>query len=363
MGPESTLPADSPAGAPPALQRGSGARVPSGGSWRDLLSRASELGPRIPRSLRFADSALMALRARTRKPHLLAGRRARTIERRARALVREGDAGRILEVPRIDARDYPAGELLRVFKTETSPIVLAGFGEDCDAVRTWTPDFFAEQYGDFKMQIDLHKDDGMTVAEVVEGMRSGDPDKFVSNFSDILNAHEELREALPLEAIRAYTGQRSFHGVELFMGGQGAPFHCANMFNFYLMVHGSKQWTFVHPHHSVFMAPKFNRDIIFAGSELPPDAVPPVAMLRTTLLPGDVLVNPPWWWHTTINRTSEVIGVATRWYPIRQRFRSANTFFSWMQWAAPHQWRLFLAYQLVGRPFDDAVMRQRIRRY
>ena len=35
---------------------------------------------------------------------------------------------------------------------------------------------------------------------------------------------------------------------------------------------------------------------------------------HTTLEPGDVLFNPPWWWHAIKNSTPTTVGVASRWH-------------------------------------------------
>ena len=57
---------------------------------------------------------------------------------------------------------------------------------------------------------------------------------------------------------------------------------------------------------------------VFAGAAVRADAASSrstsaIPKLRTRLKPGDVLVNPPWWWHAVKNVTPTTIAVATRW--------------------------------------------------
>ena len=350
-----------PARSGPVLPAGAEAAGVDGRSAAELRLTADGLQPEIAGWMRFAEGTLTGLQART---HLRAfgGLRRRLLERRVKQLARPESRGEFIQVPRIDARRLPARTFRELLRSEATPIVLAGFAKDSPAVREWTPEFLAERYGDVEMRYASDSPECIKISAVVEGMRTGDDTKWVAGFNDLMVRHRELRASLPLEEIERYSGESRTSGTELFMGGRLTPYHCANFFNFFIMVHGVKKWTFVHPKHSVYMLASANRDLLYVRSLLPVENEPPVPKLVTELQPGDVLLNPPWWWHKVENLTQATIAVATRWAPLRQRFRSANSFYSWMQWMAPHQWKMLFLYQLPRRDLTDKEVRWRFHR-
>ena len=59
-----------------------------------------------------------------------------------------------------------------------------------------------------------------------------------------------------------------------------------------------------------------------------------VPVYSARLGPGDVLINPPWWWHAINNVTGATIGCAARWLP--HVIRDANPVFSLAQRMVPH---------------------------
>ena len=59
-----------------------------------------------------------------------------------------------------------------------------------------------------------------------------------------------------------------------------------------------------------------------------------VPVYSARLNPGDVLINPPWWWHAINNVTPSTIGCAVRWIP--EQIQDANPVFSVAQRMVPH---------------------------
>ena len=79
--------------------------------------------------------------------------------------------------------------------------------------------------------------------------------------------------------------------------------------------------------------------------------------MHAHLRPGDVPLNPPWWWHLAKNRTDS-IGVSTRCHRWGFRLGTQNPLFSLMQWLVPHQWRiLWNDYVLGGEMNDDQFVK------
>jgi hypothetical protein len=112
---------------------------------------------------------------------------------------------------------------------------------------------------------------------------------------------------------------------QIFCGreGTGSPLHHASVYNMFYMVDGSKTWWFVDPYDTFLGYPLalLGRAAGFMmclwPDEYNKEAFPlfkycPV--YKTTINPGDVLFNPPWWWHSIKNVTPTTIGVASRWH-------------------------------------------------
>ena len=112
--------------------------------------------------------------------------------------------------------------------------------------------------------------------------------------------------------------------IQFFLGrgGTGTGFHCANGFNWFYMIEGSKKWTFVDPRWTVLTFPALNRGALYQSCAVTDpntvlDKYKPLWRVcpryAAIVEPGDVLLNPPWWWHCIENLTKDSTAVATRW--------------------------------------------------
>jgi hypothetical protein len=113
------------------------------------------------------------------------------------------------------------------------------------------------------------------------------------------------------------------------------------------MIEGRKKWTFVDPALTWMIYPSISVSAVaFSSLVLFPDT----ADLSTYKLykycprysvelnPGDVLFNPPWWWHAVDNLTPTSVAVATRWDAMRRdlSFYSLNRMLSLMAMVNPN---------------------------
>lgn len=241
---------------------------------------------------------------------------------------------------------YAAGEidhhdLKAIFKDKVRPLVIKGYAKDHACVQQWTPEYFKQHYGDFKVFYtsteNLVNDDGTRLADFIDGVLAGNKSRaYIENLSDIFNTFPELHRQAGLDRVRDFLGDfASYHRIaQLFIGGPGtgAVFHCANELNCFLNIYGQKQWTFVHPKYSAAMySTNFNKGF-FVGSFVKHNAprgfleaeyplYNRIPKLRITLDPGDMLVNPPWWWHAVNNVTPSTIAVASRWEILTENAR------------------------------------------
>ena len=232
-----------------------------------------------------------------------------------------------------DPKDFPAEKLREILAKDVRPIVIRGFANQFDCVKQWTPEMFMEKYGDFKIWYssteELFVEDGTRLGDYVKSVLDGNINRaYLENLSDIFNAHPELHQQAGLDKIGEYLGDvGNYHRIaQLFIGGPGtgAVYHCANELNCFLNIYGQKKWTFAHPKYSAAMyTSNFNKGI-FVGSLVKHKAPKRfietefplynrIPKLTITLEPGDMLINPPWWWHAVDNISPVSIAIATRW--------------------------------------------------
>ncbi|NJM97336.1 MAG: hypothetical protein HC800_09305 [Phormidesmis sp. RL_2_1] len=213
------------------------------------------------------------------------------------------------------------------------PIVIEGLAKDCAATELWSPDLFKEKYGDFEVCVDNtyalgSSNSRATLAEIVDEIQLGTTGgRYVQNISNLFLEYPELEQQLPLTKIKACLPDTSrLFGIQLFLGGSdtGSHYHCAKGVNFFVNVFGEKEWTFVSPHHSVWMYPKMHVTGIHFMSAVDYRKTPAeqqetfplysqVPIFKAHLRAGDVLINVPWWWHAIKNLTPITIACSTRW--------------------------------------------------
>lgn len=207
--------------------------------------------------------------------------------------------------------------------------------------RDWSVDALIGAFGDTPI---LFNDDYGYRMHPLRVLRE-DPgaDRYVTNCEQLLARHPELVEDLAVDAYRPWTRKRPYC-AQLFLGARrslGLYFHCANNFNAFTMLHGRKRWTLVHPDHSYFMYPIVSRHSAYVASiinhvEAPPGATELFGFCpryEVVLEPGDVLFNPPWWWHQVENLDETTVGCASRWAGLGGR--DLNPLFSFAQCSSP----------------------------
>jgi len=226
---------------------------------------------------------------------------------------------RDMPIPEFDWRTRSPADFHAAFIERPHPVVLRGLAADSKAGRTWTFASFVERFG--------HEQVLLTTAEV-DGARGElaevDSDKvYVHNSEVLFRRYPELVAELPLDRLEAFSELRPTH-LQLFLGraGTGTPFHSAGTWNWFFNVSGRKTWYFVDPRHGFLMYPVngLGQAASFSLCPYPDDfdedffpAFAHCPIFEVTLEPGDVLLNPPWWWHAVRNVSETTVGVASRW--------------------------------------------------
>lgn len=223
------------------------------------------------------------------------------------------------------------------------PVVIRGFARECEAVRSWSVETLSERLPEepctvVEMDAEtlraahasrrlLHT---MSFAEFARRMRSGEP-LYLHNSTEFAAHSPELVDELGLERVRgSFTDPTStwdeLFSTNLFVGGEQvfSNLHCAPGGNFFLQIAGKKTWTLVDPVLSPYLFPILSRPFNHclsgfgsyrryagAASACPIADVP---RQEVVLEPGDLLYNPPWWWHEVHNE-GITIGCAIRHVP------------------------------------------------
>jgi len=257
---------------------------------------------------------------------------------------RDGFTGRraARPLPELPATaDRPA--LLQATRRLHHPVVIRGFARSSPAVRAWSEAHLRHQLG----QVDCHvfrqdassRQQSWDVGTELESMpfaqyldrRLQEP-LYLNNSTELFQARPDLVDQLPLAAIRErfHTPDASWDELvtsNLFVGARHvfSAVHCAYGGNFFVQVSGRKRWTFLDPAygphlHAVPGRPFQYLKSAYGGSRAQDERgeVPVVACLpryEVVLEPGDLLYNPPWWWHEVDNLDDFTVGVALRHVP------------------------------------------------
>ncbi len=282
------------------------------------------------------------------KPDLFADKLLQ-IEEQMVALLPSLDEG-LGEIECYQASALTSTELQHIYATNIRPIVIKGFASEHPCVKQWKPEYFRENYGDFNLWYssteNLIEEEGTTLREYVDRILSGDIGRaYLENLSDIFNSHPELHDQIGLDKVAQFVdGFASYHKIaQLFIGGAGtgAVFHCANELNCFINIYGQKEWTFVHPKYSAAMYSSIFNKGIFVGSLVKHNApfkfleanqplYNRIPKLRIVLEPGDMLINPPWWWHAINNKPPVSIAIASRW-KIETPYQKQNPLYDFVQ--------------------------------
>jgi hypothetical protein len=273
--------------------------------------------------------------------------------------------------------DIDPNEFYEKYVKYPRPVVIRGLAKDCEAVKKWNREFFLEKYGNTELYMNkIEYGEQIKVREWMGKLSEVLEKKGIygDNSKILFTKHPELQDDIAsVPGWRKFLKSSIFLSPYIFLGfASGAPFHCANFWNFFIMVDGEKQWTFISPEHSLQVGALVNPTALYADgcvtgkggtwrdeSEIFKQYCP---KYRTILKQGDVLLNPPWWWHEIQNQTPFTIGIATRW--IVFNYQRTNLLFDFMQMVSRQMWQVNYSSILtnggmdLGTVEDDDIVRK-----
>ena len=216
------------------------------------------------------------------------------------------------------------------------PVVIKGKAKNWLAVKRWSPEWLLENYCNDMVSIfdtnvnsiDYSVKDGK-LKDVLLNMLSGNSSLY-SRFNRILYDHPDLindfdwRWLYNMRSI--FSSGKTF---QVFIGGKGTKttLHAASENNLFTQIYGKKHWYLYPPSYDIIFDPPIMRAPYFHSIFDPdnPDfnKFPNAKFMDTwecELSPGDILYNPPSWWHHVTNLDNS-IGVGFRWFNLKDSLK------------------------------------------
>ena len=246
------------------------------------------------------------------------------------------------EIRQVDRRkDLSKKQFKDQYLKKGIPVVMEGKANDWKCVKKWSIDWLYDNYCNDEVAIfnPLDSNTGKvnynieetTLKMVIEAMKIGDTTKY-SRFNRLLYDHPELLDDFNWKWLyKMRNNISSGKTFQVFIGGKGTntTLHCASEHNLFTQVYGEKLLFLYAPKSDILLDPPITRSPYFYSKFNPENPnlneFPAAKYLCTwecILKPGDVLFNPPLWWHQVKN-LSHSIGVGFRWFSPFDSFRGS----------------------------------------
>jgi hypothetical protein len=251
--------------------------------------------------------------------------------------------GKILPVPR--RKDLSIEEFRSYYVKHAIPVVLEGKAKDWKCSQEWSLSYFSDLHGkDEIVHVDHTKIEAeferLTLKDVIDNIRGGGSKYY--RFYPLLQKHPEHIRDFDYNWLLACRHKWTFgENFQVFMGGKGSytPLHNASSCNLFTQAYGEKEWILYPSYYTPILDPDPAQNIYrntsyaqgfpFNPFEPDYDAYPLFRYIdgyRVHLKPGDVLWNPPYYWHAVRNLTDS-IGVGYRWLPPHYCFKQEPLYF------------------------------------
>jgi len=256
----------------------------------------------------------------------------------------EGVLGKTTPIPRV--KGIGSKELKKNYINKGIPVVVEGGAKDWACVKEWSLDYFKEKYGEEEIILVDHEAieagfERLSLSEVIDGIREKNGKYY--RFYPLLQRHPEHIKDFDYDwLLKARQKPNYDDEFEVFIGGEGTvtPFHNAFSSNLFTQVYGQKEWVIYPPYYTAIFDPDPAQNVYRSTSSRQGGMYSPfddsakdhplfkyMDGMHTVLNPGDVLYNPPYWWHTVRN-TSDSIGVGYRWFPLMHCWWASPLYFS-----------------------------------
>lgn len=220
---------------------------------------------------------------------------------------------RIDRVKTISPEDF-----LEHYYATNTPLIMTGMMENWAALKKWTPQYFAENFGDVKvsiqtnrssnplyeLEIEKHRSE-ITLKEYVDLILKNSPtnDFYMTANNGNLDRVELKPLFKDMDLFPGFCKQEECPGAVFFwLGPQGTitPLHHDPCNLMMAQVYGRKLWKMISPH---FTPQMYNYRGVFSAVDLTKpdyDRFPlfkEVSIIEEILEPGDLIFVPVGWWH------------------------------------------------------------------
>jgi len=237
-------------------------------------------------------------------------------------------------LPEINSADLTKKQFTKWLVKINTPIILRGFIKQSKACQDWSLDWLLENFGNKKILClppdmkSLLGQDVKLIELTVHDFCTQEKyrDYYINNHHSIFAATDfyDNCQGSKVDKLRGLK-----HIVcQWFISRSiktGTKLHCANGDNMFINVKGRKEWHFIHPSYTPLLSPALSKYGVYAVSEVEEsmndkweaiiEKYPHfkyIPKYKAILEEGDVMLNPPWWWHTVRNLDDFTVGCATR---------------------------------------------------
>lgn len=239
--------------------------------------------------------------------------------------------GRIMPIER--RKDLSLEEFKNHYVKKGIPVVMEGAAKDWPCVQKWSLEYFKQLHGKDEIVLVDQAIPGYpyeltTLADVIDNIRGGGSKYY--RFYPLLARHPEHLQDFDYKWLKERRNPLCwFDAFQVFIGGQGSytALHNANQSNLFVQVYGEKKWVLYSHYYSPVVDPHPVRNVYRSApgkretgpfNPFEPDFDYPFELYKNIdgysvhLKPGDILWNPPFYWHAVKNATDS-IGVGYRW--------------------------------------------------
>jgi hypothetical protein len=233
-----------------------------------------------------------------------------------------------LKIAELHANNFTKEDVQRLSHGFTVPVIIREVLVNSSAVAEWpNQEFWTTKYPKEEIlcgTLDFVRD-SCTIQDFYDEIAQNRP-FYIAGASKIFTRNPDLAAMVEDERLKLLepSGRVS---TQLFMGlaDAGSDIHCAIGVNIFRQIVGSKKWWFLPPSMTPFIKPSINvngfsahtHTMVGKNGEQESPWMKKLERYTAVLNPGDVLINPPWYWHGILNQPGEapnslIVGVPTR---------------------------------------------------
>mmetsp|Transcript_23654 Transcript_23654/g.34687 ORF Transcript_23654/g.34687 Transcript_23654/m.34687 type:complete len:356 (-) Transcript_23654:178-1245(-) len=285
-----------------------------------------------------------------------------------------------LSIPELHANSFTKEDVIRLSHGFTFPIVIREVLVNTSGVKEWSSsDWWLQNYPDEGILCGTldHVRPSCTIKDFFDEIERNNP-FYISGASKIFTKNPDLANMVEDDRLKMLEPSERV-STQIFMGlkDMGSDIHSAIGVNIFRQMVGRKKWWFIPPSQTPYLKPSINVNGFSAHTHTlvgkNGEAVSPwmnkIERYTAVLNPGDVLINPPWFWHGILNLGEKsndlVVGVPTRYggRPSIVAAMKSNAFMSLFAFAVIYfKYGGAEGFKAAGDVLEDKIQANRVAR-